>query len=40
MAVATRNDVVRLIPEIEDHAVVEILGMDATVGSAGRFDQR
>lgn len=32
MTVATRNDVVRLMPEIEDHAVVEILGMDATVG--------
>ena len=32
MTVATRNDVARLIPDIEDHAVVEILGMDATVG--------
>ena len=32
MTVATRNDVARLIPDVEDHAIVEILAMDATVG--------
>ena len=32
MTAATHNDVVRLLPEIQDHAVVEILGMSATVG--------
>ncbi len=32
MAAATHKDVVRLIPEIQDHAIVEILGMGATVG--------
>ena len=31
MATATHKDVVRLIPEIQDHAIVEILGMDATI---------
>ncbi len=31
MATATRRDIVSLIPELEDHSVVEILGMGATV---------
>jgi len=31
MTVAIHNDVVRLIPEIQDHAIVEILAMSATV---------
>lgn len=31
MATATHSDIRRLVPEIEDHAVVEIIGMRATV---------
>ncbi len=31
MVTATHNDIARLIPEIQDHAVVEILAMQATV---------
>lgn len=32
MTAANRNEVVRLLPDIQDHAVVEILAMGATVG--------
>lgn len=32
MTAANRNEVLRLLPDIQDHAVVEILAMDATVG--------
>jgi len=32
MSAANRNEVVRLLPDIQDHAVIEILAMGATVG--------
>ncbi len=31
MNTATRNDILDVFPDLEDHAVVEILEMDATV---------
>ncbi len=31
MTTATRKDIVDVFPDLEDHAVVEILGMEATV---------
>jgi hypothetical protein len=32
MTAATHNDVVKMIPEVQDHAIVEILAAEATVG--------
>jgi len=32
MTAATRNDIVRLLPGIQDHTVLEVLAIDATVG--------
>ncbi len=31
MTTATQNDIVRLLPGIQDHTVLEILAMEATV---------
>ena len=32
MTAAKRNEVLRLLPDIQDHAVIEILAMGATTG--------